>query len=136
MRSGETLIRLARHRIDSVQKLVMAAEQARADLARRLEDFDARERRERAAADADLRLGSTFVAFLNALKIQRANVQASIAGVEEQLEALRGDLQDAFEELKRFETLEEARKAREAKALAKRQQDRLDEAALIRAARR
>lgn len=136
MRSGETLIRLARHRVDSAQKLVASAEKTRTDLERRLVELDARCERESRAVAEDPVQAPTFQAFLAAAAIQRGNVEASIGGVDDQLVALRGALQEAFEELKRFETLEERRLAREAETRARREQVQLDEAALNRFARR
>jgi flagellar export protein FliJ len=135
MRSGETLIRLAKHRVDSVHKLVASAEKTRADLEKRLADLDARAERERRTVEADPARAQTWQAFLVALKAQRANVEASIAGVDEQLVSLRADLAEAFEEQKKYETLEERRQAREAEARAKREQATLDEAAGNRYAR-
>jgi flagellar export protein FliJ len=79
---------------------------------------------------------SHWVAYSQVLVAQRANLEASLVGVEEQLEALRGDLQAAFEEQKKFEMLEERRVSRTNTSKAKREQAFLDEAALIRAARR
>jgi flagellar protein FliJ len=136
MRSGETLIRLARHRIEAVQKLVASAEKTRSDLLRRIEDLDQKGERERLAAQADPARAPTFMAFMSALQVQRANVMSSIRGVEEQIEALRGDLQTAFEERKRFEMLEERRVEREAQSRSRREQARADENVLNRFGRR
>lgn len=136
MRTGETLIRLAKHRVEAVQKLVASAEKTRSDMERRLEDLDARAERERRAAEADPARATTWPAFQAALKVQRGNIEASIAGVDDQLVLLRADLAEAFEEQKKYETLEERRQAREAETRARREQARLDEAALNRYARR
>lgn len=136
MRTGETLIRLAKHRVEAVQKLVASAEKTRSDMERRLEDLDARAEREQRAAETDPARATTWPAFMAALKVQRGNIEASIAGVDDQLVLLRADLAEAFEEQKKYETLEERRQAREAETRARREQARLDEAALNRFARR
>jgi flagellar protein FliJ len=136
MKSGETLIKLAKHKVDSVQKLIAAAQKAQGDLIRKMADLDAAAQREEAAARNDPSLTSNWVAYAKVLKGQQANLEASLSGVEEQIRALQGDLQGAFEEQKKFEMLEERRKTRELESRAKREQAFMDESALIRAARR
>jgi flagellar export protein FliJ len=136
MKTGSTLIKLAKHKVDSVQMLISAAERTREDIERKKGDLLISEKRERARAEADPAMMSHWVAYSQVLVAQRANLEASLVGVEEQLEALRGDLQAAFEEQKKFEMLEERRVSRTNASKAKREQAFLDEAAMIRAAKR
>ena len=136
MKTGSTLIKLAKHKVDSVQMLISAAERTREDIERKKGDLLISEKRERTRAEADPSMMSHWVAYAQVLVAQRANLQASLVGVEEQLEALRGDLQAAFEEQKKFEMLEERRVSRTNASKAKREQAFLDEAAMIRAAKR
>ncbi len=136
MKTGSTLIKLAKHKVDSVQMLISAAERTREDIERKKADLLVAEKRERARAEADPAMMSHWVAYSQVLVAQRANLEASLVGVEEQLEALRGDLQAAFEEQKKFEMLEERRVSRTNATKAKREQAFLDEAAMIRAAKR
>ncbi|AMS30215.1 flagellar FliJ family protein [Aquidulcibacter sp.] len=136
MKTGSTLIKLAKHKVDSVQMLISAAERTREDIERKKADLLVAEKRERARAEADPAMMSHWVAYSQVLVAQRANLEASLVGVEEQLEALRGDLQAAFEEQKKFEMLEERRVSRTNASKAKREQAFLDEAAMIRAAKR
>jgi flagellar protein FliJ len=135
MRTGETLIKLAKHKVEAVQKLISAAERTRADLNARLDDLAAMDARERALADADPATSQTYLSFVATVRVQEANLRASLDGVERQLDALREDLQAGYEELKKFEQLEERRLAREAEARAKRLAAFMDESALMRAAR-
>lgn len=136
MKTGSTLIKLAKHKVDSVQMLISAAERTREDIERKKADLLVAEKRERARAEADPAMMSHWVAYSQVLVAQRANLEASLVGVEEQLEALRSDLQAAFEEQKKFEMLEERRVSRTNATKAKREQAFLDEAAMIRAAKR
>lgn len=136
MKTGSTLIKLAKHKVDSVQMLISAAERTREDIERKKADLLVAEKRERARAEADPAMMSHWVAYSQVLVAQRANLETSLTGVEEQLEALRGDLQMAFEEQKKFEMLEERRISRTNASKAKRDQAFLDEAAMIRAAKR
>ncbi len=136
MKTGSTLIKLAKHKVDSVQMLISAAERTREDIERKKADLLVAEKRERARAEADPAMMGHWVAYSQVLVAQRANLEASLLGVEEQLEALRNDLQAAFEEQKKFEMLEERRVSRTNASKAKREQAFLDEAAMIRAAKR
>jgi flagellar protein FliJ len=135
MKTGQTLIQLAQHKVDSVQTLIRSAEQARDDLVRRKASVHEKIDRERAIADQDPAAANTYVAYVGAARVQVGNIDASIAGVDDRLSALREQLAEAYEEKKRFEMMEERRAAREAAAEAKRQQDALDEIATMRAAR-
>lgn len=135
MRTGQTLIKLAKHKVDAVQTLISAAEKTRSDMLAKLDALSVREGRERDLAERDPAGSSTYAAFRAALLLQRGNIAASLSGVEHQIEALRGDLAIAFEEQKKFEMLEERRVAREIVAAAKRASAFMDESALMRAAR-
>ncbi len=135
MKSGDTLIRLAKHKVDTVQKLILAAEQTRAGVLQKRDDLAAKAERERANATADPSVMANWVAYAKAASGQIANLEASLAGIDQQLEALRLDLQGAFEEQKKFEMLEERRQARLKLGKDKRSQAFMDEMALVRATR-
>ena len=135
MKSGDTLIRLAKHKVDSVQKLISAAEQTRTGVISKRSDLTAKCDRERANAERDATMMVNWAAYAKIVTSQTANLDASIAGMDEQIEALRIDLQGAFEEQKKFEMLEERRLARVKITRAKRDQAFMDETALVRAAR-
>jgi flagellar protein FliJ len=135
MKSGDTLIRLAKHKVDSVQKLITAAEETRAGVVRKRDDLAAKYARESANAARDPSIMGNWVAYAKVVGVQNANLDASIAGMDQQIEALRLDLQSAFEEQKKFEMLEERRLGRVAASKAKREQAFMDETALVRASR-
>ena len=135
MKSGDTLIRLAKHKVDSVQKLITAAEQTRAGVMQKRDDLSAKSDRERANAARDPSIMGNWLAYAKVVAAQNANLEASLAGIDQQLDALRLDLQGAFEEQKKFEMLEERRLARVKLSKAKRDQAFMDETALVRANR-
>jgi flagellar protein FliJ len=135
MKTGDTLIRLAKHKVDSVQKLIAAAEQARAGVCQKREDLMAKAQRERTNAEKDPTLMGHWTEYAKIVTSQTANLDASLAGIDQQLDALRGDLQGAFEEQKKFEMLEERRQARIKASKDKRAQAFMDETALVRASR-
>jgi flagellar protein FliJ len=135
MRTGDTLIRLAKHKVDSVQKLIAAAEQTRAGVVQKLADLQAKAAKEEANAARDPSLMGHWTNYARVVAGQRANLDASIAGMDQQIEALRLDLQSAFEDQKKFEMLEERRLARIKSSKDKREQAFMDETALVRANR-
>jgi flagellar protein FliJ len=135
MKSGDTLIRLAKHKVDSVQKLIMAAEQTRAGVVQKRDDLLAKSERERANAAKDPSIMGNWIAYAKVVAAQNANLEASLSGMDQQLEALRIDLQGAFEEQKKFEMLEDRRQARAKQSKDKRSQAFMDEMALVRASR-
>jgi flagellar protein FliJ len=135
MKSGDTLIRLAKHKVDSVQKLIQAAEQTRAGVVQKRDDLLAKSERERANAARDPSIMGNWIVYAKVVAAQNANLDASLSGIDHQLDALRSDLQIAFEEQKKFEMLEERRVARVNASRAKREQAFMDETALVRASR-
>jgi len=66
---------------------------------------------------------------------RKENIRLSLDEVEVQADALRARLSEAFQELKKYELLEERRLARIEEAVRKAEQDELDEIAQIRHAR-
>ncbi len=125
MRSVETLIKLAKHKVESVKKLIMAAQKIESDLVRQLHDLEERAAQEKRVVELNHEYISAYNMFKKSYELQKANVLASLDGVKEQLNSLDGDLRTAFEEQKKFETLherrlqhaEDQRKARELKSM-------------------
>ncbi len=132
MRSVETLIKLAKHRVESVQKLILAAQKIESDLLRQLHDLEERAAKERQIADLNHEYISAYNSFKKSYELQKANVLASLDGVKEQLVSLDGDLRLAFEEQKKFETLHERRTQHAADQRKAREQKAMDEFAIMR----
>lgn len=135
MSSVETLIKLAKHRVEAVQKLLSAARQMHSDLGNKLTALDKAKENERIMASNNPEYAASFNGYLKSWNGQRANVEASMAGVDEQINALSQDLAEAFEEQKKFETLAERRRIAQAENAKKRETKQMDEFAITRAAR-
>ena len=135
MRSGETLIKLAKHKVDSVQKLLAAAQKIHADLIKKQEDLKNNLDRERVIAENNPAMASDFAQYKISMDGQQANLLASLTGVEEEIRTLGEELRIAFEEQKKFETLEERRQAHAAEQKKAREQQAMDEFAIIRSKR-
>ena len=67
---------------------------------------------------------------------RRRTCQQSIAGVETEIEAARAEIEEVFQELKRYEQGLRSQQDREAKKRARREQTTLDEVGLNAATRR
>ena len=135
MRSGETLIKLAKHKVDSVQKLLAAAQKIHADLIKKQEDLKNNLDRERVIAENNPAMASDFAQYKISMDGQQANLLASLTGVEEEIRTLGEELRIAFEEQKKFENLEERRQAHAAEQKKAREQKAMDEFAIIRSKR-
>ena len=135
LRSGETLIKLAKHKVDSVQKLLAAAQKIHADLIKKQEDLKNNLDRERVIAENNPAMASDFAQYKISMDGQQANLLASLTGVEEEIRTLGEELRIAFEEQKKFETLEERRQAHAAEQKKAREQKAMDEFAIIRSKR-
>ena len=135
MRSGETLIKLAKHKVDNVQKLLAAAQKIKADLIKKQEDLVTAFKKEQDIAVNTTGLSADFLAYKQSWDRQYANVGASIIGVDQEIETLGAELQSGFEELKKFETLEERRQAYATEQRKARELKAMDEFAIIRAKR-
>jgi len=127
-RSHESLIRLARFRVESLQKQMAELDRARAGLHRRSEELEARIAKEQEIAGSDPALGADYGAYAKSVIERRENLQRSLSEVDGQAENLREDLRTAFEELKKYELIEERRLAKEKAEAAKAERDELDEA--------
>ena len=135
MRSGDTLIKLAKHKVEAVQKLLAAAQSMRDNLSKKRGDLDVAKAKEEALASNNPEYTASYNAYVKSWKAQCANVEASLAGVDEQIDALEHDLAEAFEEQKKFETLKERRAKHELENKKKHESKQMDDFATIRAAR-
>lgn len=134
MRSMDALVRLARFKVEELQKQMATLDAARADLERQVSSLEASVPEEQIAANASKDGFVAYGSYAQAVIRRKQNLRASIDEVDGQASALRADLEAAFQELKKFELLEERRRAAIAAKRAKREQDELDDVANIRAA--
>src|SRR5919199_4442162 len=103
MSALETLIRVHRWQLDErrqqLGELDRLADKLRLER-RRLDDEDAAEQR---AAALSHEASLAYPNYAAALRDRRAKLDASIAGVEEQIVRARDALAEAFQEVKRYE---------------------------------
>ncbi len=110
MKSGETLIRVAKHRVEELQKQLSELQRSADDLDRRLAELEAELPSEKDAALPLMKEGYlSFGSYAQWIIERREALQHTRAEMEAQIESLRSILAEAFEEMKKFEKLEERR---------------------------
>jgi flagellar protein FliJ len=135
-RSHEPLIRLARFKVEELQKQMAELDRSRQSLIDQIERLEASVPEEQAAATEFKEGFIAYGSYAQAVIKRKENIRASLDEVEVQADALRARLSEAFQELKKYELLEERRLARIEDAVRKAEQDELDEMAQIRHVRR
>ncbi|WP_417496784.1 flagellar export protein FliJ [Maricaulis sp.] len=131
-RSHEPLIRLARFKVEELQKQMAELDRSKSALINQIERLEASVPEEQAVATQSRDGYLAYGSYAQAVIKRKENIRSSLDEVEVQADALRERLGDAFQELKKFEVLEERRLARVEKALRAAEQDELDEIAQIR----
>lgn len=131
-RSHEPLIRLARFKVEELQKQMAELDNSRRALTGQIERLEASVPEEQAAATASKEGFVAYGSYAQAVIKRKENIRASLEEVDVQSDALRERLSDAFQELKKFELLEERRLAQIEKAVRAAEQDELDEIAQVR----
>jgi flagellar protein FliJ len=116
MKSRENLIRLKRFQVDDKRRQVTQIETMIADFERMAEELD------RQIAEEEKRVGVTDIShfayptFAKAAIQRRDNLKGSVEGLKEQLSNAQDALNEAFEDLKKVELLEERTQVRERQA--------------------
>ncbi len=131
-RSHEPLIRLARFKVEELQKQMAELDRSRQSLIDQIERLEASVPEEQAAATESKEGFIAYGSYAQAVIKRKENIRLSLDEVEVQADALRNRLSEAFQELKKYELLEERRLARIEDAVRKAEQDELDEIAQIR----
>ncbi|WP_300542017.1 flagellar FliJ family protein [Maricaulis sp.] len=131
-RSHEPLIRLARFKVEELQKQMAELDRSRQSLIDQIERLEASVPEEQAAATESKEGYLAYGSYAQAVIKRKENIRASLDEVEVQADALRARLSEAFQELKKYELLEERRLARIEQAVRAAEQDELDEIAQIR----
>jgi flagellar export protein FliJ len=131
-RSHEPLIRLARFKVEELQKQMAELDRSRQALIDQIERLEASVPEEQAAATESKEGFLAYGSYAQAVIKRKDNIRLSLDEVEIQAEALRNRLAEAFQELKKYELLEERRLAQAEKALRAAEQDELDEIAQVR----
>jgi len=135
-RSHEPLIRLARFKVEELQKQMAELDRSKAALNNQIERLEASVPEEQAVAEESKDGFLAYGSYAQAVIKRKENIRLSLNEVEVQADDLRDRLSGAFQELKKYEILEERRLAQIENAVRKSEQDELDEIAQIRHHRR
>ena len=103
------LTRLHRWQLDEKRRTLAGIEQFRDDLQRQLQRLDAEIAAEQHAASGNLDAAFTFGNYAQTAIERRATIARSLADVEAQITAMRDQVAEAFQELKKYEILQENR---------------------------
>ncbi len=128
-RSHESLIKLARFQVEELQRQMADVDAARQRLHAQVEKLDADVERERKLAETNPDAAATFGAYSQAMKTRKQNIHVSLSDIDVQAESLREELREAFEQLKKYELLEERRQAAQQARERASEQAELDEIA-------
>jgi flagellar protein FliJ len=126
MKSRDTLIRLKRFHVDEKRRRVSQIEAMIAEFHRMANDL------EREIAMEETKSGITdpghfaYPTYAKAAMVRRDNLRQSATNLNGQLEDAQGELQEAFDELKKVEILEDRERAAERAVDAAREQAMLD----------
>ena len=134
-RSHEPLIRLARFKVEELQKQMAEIDRARTSLNDQISRLEASVPEEQAEAAKSREGFLAYGSYAQAVIKRKENIRLSLAEVEGQADSIRSRLEAAFQELKKYELLEERRLARIESAVRSAEQAELDEIAQMRAAR-
>lgn len=131
-RTHEPLIRLARFKVEELQKQMSELDRSKVALNNQIERLEASVPEEQAVAKESKDGYLAYGSYAQAVIKRKDNIRSSLSEVEVQANALRARLSEAFQELKKYELLEERRLARIEQAVRQAEQDELDEIAQIR----
>jgi len=126
MKSRDTLIRLKRFHVDEKRRRVTQIETMIAEFQRMATDLDREiENEERRAGISDT-AHFAYPTYAKAARTRRDNLLHSAGELNDQLEEAKAALNEAFEELKKVEILEDREKAAERAEMALRDQMETD----------
>ena len=126
MKSRETLIRLKRFQVDEKRRKVMQIEMMIADLERMSAELDREIQSEERKAGISDPAHYAYPTYAKATRSRRDKLVASANDLKEKLEEAKAELQDAFEDLKKVEILDDRERASERADIAAREQAEMD----------
>jgi flagellar export protein FliJ len=128
-RSHAPLIRLARFKVEELQKQMAEIERIRTSINDQIERLDESVPEEQAAASENRDGFLAYGSYARSVIQRKGNLRASLDEVDGQAGSLRARLEESFSELKKFELLEERRLARVQDSLRAADQAEMDEIA-------
>lgn len=127
MKSRETLVKLHRFRADEAKTKLAGLESIRADMGRKVAELDSHLSEEgRRATENDIGRFA-YPSFARSIRERKEKLASSIAEIERSIAEARIELQEAYQDLKKFELAEEARVKRESDHLAQAETRAADE---------
>jgi flagellar protein FliJ len=126
MKSRDTLIRLKRFHVDEKRRRVAQIEAMIAEFHRMANDLEREISTEETKAGITDPAHFAYPTYAKAAMARRDNLRQSAANLNGQLEDAQGELQVAFDELKKVEILEDRERAAERAADSAREQAMLD----------
>ncbi len=129
MKSRETLIRLKRFQMEEKRRRVAQIEAMISDFERMSGDLDREIQNEEKRAGISDPAHFAYPTYAKASRARRDNLLNSIAELRDQLHDAQAALEEAFEELKKVEILDDRERAAERAELAAREQLEMDRVA-------
>ena len=126
MKSRETLIRLKKFQVDEKRRRVAQIEAMVADFERMANDLDREVANEERRAGISDPAHFAYPTYARAARVRRENIVNSANELKGQLDAAKGELEMAFEELKKVEILQDREVAAERAEEQRRDQMEMD----------
>ena len=126
MKSRDTLLRLKRFQVDEKRRKLSQIETMVAEFERMASELEREIASEESRAGIADRTHFAYPTYARAALQRRDNLMQSADEMRVQLEAARGELEEAFEDLKKFEILDNREQLKERVAEAVREQSEMD----------
>ena len=133
MKWADSLIRIAKHEVESLQKRVAEITARRVAGEQRLEAMHAEAEQEAHRARTDPDAGWHYAGYMKGWRLMREQLAQQISALTAEEAGARDALSRAFEELKKFEHVAEVARLAETKEMAKREGAAMDEMGLRKA---
>jgi flagellar FliJ protein len=133
MKWADSLIRIAKHEVETLQKRVAEITARRVASQQRLERMHQEAASEAHRAQSDPEAGWYQAGYMKGWRVMREQLNQQIAALEVEEAGARDALAKAFEELKKFEHVAEMARLADLKEAAKRETAALDEMGLRKA---
>jgi flagellar FliJ protein len=130
MKWAQSLIRIANHEVETLQKRLAEIVTAREVMQMRLASLHAEAENEQARASSDAEAGFYHLGFLQGWRMRRDALNAQIAATYAEEAGARDALTRAFEELKKFEHVAEVARLNDVKEQGRRENAAMDEMGL------
>ncbi len=133
MKWANSLIRIANHEVETLQKRLLEIVERRTVMEMRLASLHAEAEAEERRANTDANAGWYHVGFQQGWRIRREQLMAQIAETQVEEAGARDALSRAFEELKKFEHVAEVARLEENREAGRRENAAMDEMGLRKA---